>query len=142
MVTPHYEVEFYAEDGGRMPVRDWLLSLPPSQKRAVGQAINKILQRDGINVCGTEFGKQLRGGLFEFRVRASSADVLKPGEPDTNPWKMLVRIFCHAYGDKVVLLLAGYDKAKAPSARRQEAEIKLARARLKEWEQRQRQAGD
>ncbi len=142
MATPPYELEFYAEDDGRMPVHEWLRSLLPSQRRAVGQALNKILQRDGINVCGTEFGKQLRGGLFEFRVRASSTDVLKPGEPDTHPWKMLVRIFCHAYGDKVVLLLAGYDKAKEPSARRQEAEIKLARARLKEWEQRQRQAGD
>lgn len=138
MTTPQYEVEFYADDEGRMPVREWLLALPASQRRAVGQAINKILQRDGINVCGTEFGKQLSGGLFEFRVRAASADVLKPGEPDTHPWKMLVRIFCHAHGDKLVLLLGGYDKARDPSPKRQEAEIRLARTRLKRWTERQR----
>jgi phage-related protein len=141
-MTPQYEVEFYADDNGRMPVREWLLSLPASQRRAVGQAIHKVLQRDGINVCGTEFGKQLSGGLFEFRVRAASADILKPGEPDTQPWKMLVRIFCHAHGNKLVLLLGGYDKARDPSPKRQEAEIRLARTRLKHWAERQRRADD
>lgn len=43
--------------------------------------------------------------------------------------------FCHAYGDKVVLLLNGYDKGEDPSGRRQQREIRLARKRLEEFRQ-------
>jgi hypothetical protein len=38
----------------------------------------------------------------------------------------------------VVLLLAGYDKGKEPSAKRQNAEIKRARQRLTRWKAQQR----
>jgi hypothetical protein len=38
----------------------------------------------------------------------------------------------------VVLLLAGYDKGKEPSAKRQNAEIKRARQRLTRWKDQQR----
>jgi hypothetical protein len=134
-----FTLEFYESSDGALPVREWLMTLLPAQRRAVGQAMNEILQRDGIGVCGTEFGKQLGQGLFEFRVRASSADILRPGEPDANPWKMVVRIFCHAHGNKLVLLLAGYDKAKDPSPRRQQNEIALARDRLEDWKRRTRE---
>jgi len=40
--------------------------------------------------------------------------------------KVLLRVFCHAYGRKVVLLLNGYDKAGDPSDKRQQREITLA----------------
>lgn len=139
MSRPQYTLEFYVAADGALPVREWLMSLAPSQRRAVGQAMNEILQRDGIGVCGTEFGKQLGQGLFEFRVRASSADILGPGAADANPWKMIVRIFCHAHGNKLVLLLAGYDKAKDPSPRRQQREIAIARERLQDWKARTRE---
>lgn len=76
-----------------------------------------------MNVCGTGFGRQLGGGLFEFRLRDDD---------------LLVRIFCHAFGDRLILLLGGYDKRKDPSERRQNREITLARARLEEWEARHR----
>ena len=46
-------------------------------------------------------------------------------------------MFCHAHGKKVILLLAGYDKGKEPSARRQNAEIKRAKARLTRWKAQQ-----
>jgi hypothetical protein len=36
---------------------------------------------------------------------------------------VLLRVFCHAYGAKVVLLLNGYDKAADPRDRRQQREI-------------------
>jgi putative component of toxin-antitoxin plasmid stabilization module len=51
---------------------------------------------------------------------------------------MLVRIFCHAHGNKLILLLGGYDKAKDPSRKRQQAEIETARRRLTDWRRRQR----
>lgn len=141
MARSHYTLEFYADLDGTMPVREWLKALPPSQRRAVGKAMEEVLQRDGIGVCGTEFGEQLGKGLFEFRLRASSSNVLPPGQPDVNPWKMLVRIICHAHGNKVILLLGGYDKAKDPTRKRQRSEIATARKRLTDWRRRQRSAG-
>jgi hypothetical protein len=44
---------------------------------------------------------------------------------------------CHAHGQRLILLLAGYDKGEQPSPRRQQAEIDLARTRLAEWQRRQ-----
>jgi phage-related protein len=124
MATAIHRLEFYLEASGRQPVREWLMEdLTSEQRRTVGAALFNILQQQGINVCESSFGRQLGGGLFEFRLRE---------EP------MLVRIFCHAYGDRVVLLLGGYDKARDPSDRRQEREIATARTRLEEWRDRQR----
>jgi Phage derived protein Gp49-like (DUF891) len=72
----------------------------------LGTALREILQQQGISVCGSPFGKQLGGGLFEFRLR----------EDD-----VLMRVFCHAHGSQIVLLLSGYDKGKDPGGRRQSA---------------------
>lgn len=139
--VPGYELEFYADEHGDQPVRRWLLGeLSPRKRRALGTAMNRVLQRLGIGVCGTEFGKQLGGGLFEFRLRGGNlAGVAPPaGVPDASESKMLLRVFCHAHGDRVVLLLAGYDKGEHPSSKRQAAEIAFARKRLKDWEKRHR----
>jgi hypothetical protein len=51
---------------------------------------------------------------------------------------ILLRVFCHAHGKKVILLLAGYDKGREPSAKRQNAEIRRARQRLTRWKAQQR----
>jgi len=45
--------------------------------------------------------------------------------------RILLRVFCHATGDRVILLLGGYDKG-SPSPRKQQREIARARARLEE----------
>jgi hypothetical protein len=44
-----------------------------------------------------------------------------------------LRVFCHAYGNRIVLLLGGYNKAKDDSAKRQNAEITEAKRRLTKW---------
>jgi len=106
-------------------VRSWLLTeLSAQERRTVGAALYQILQQQhGVGVCGTAFGRQLGRGLFEFRLREGS---------------LLVRIFCHALGDRVILLLGVYDKGRDPSERRQNQEITLARSRLTEWQTRRR----
>ncbi len=77
-----------------------------------------ILQEQGIGVCGSAFGRQLGEGVFEFRLREGP---------------LLARIFCHAHGARVILLLGAYDKGRDPSRRRQNREIALARSRLADW---------
>ncbi len=124
MAGPRFTLEFYKDGAGRQPVLEWLRDkVSISTRRVVGTALREILQEQGIGVCGTPFGRQLGGGLFEFRLR----------ERD-----LLLRAFCHAYGEKVILILAGYDKSEDSSEKRQNDEIALARRRLTDWRQRQR----
>lgn len=124
LITQPFRLEFYVDANGRQPVRTWLLTeLSAKERRTVGAAMHQILQQQGIAVCGTIFGRQLGGGLFEFRLRDGS---------------LLARIFCHAFGDRVILLLAAYDKGRDSSERRQNREINLARSRLTEWQARGR----
>jgi phage-related protein len=53
---------------------------------------------------------------------------------------ILLRVFCAARGDKIVLLLHGYDKGKDPSDKRQQTEIAEAKRRLKGLDTRERKA--
>ncbi len=50
----------------------------------------------------------------------------------------MLRVFFHPHGDKLILLLGGYDKGARPSAKRQQAEIEIARKRLAHWRERQK----
>jgi hypothetical protein len=138
-VVGDYKIEFYEDEHGDAPVLRWLREeLSPRKRRALGTAMRRVLQLLGIGVCDSEFGKQLGKGLFEFRLRGSelqkgcgSDEPRDPGEA-----RMLLRVFCHAYGDRIVLLVGGYDKGEDPSPKRQNAEIVLARRRLKDWKHR------
>jgi hypothetical protein len=49
---------------------------------------------------------------------------------------VLLRVLCHAYGSRVILLLAAYDKGADPSKKRQQREIATARRRLREFRSR------
>jgi hypothetical protein len=129
-----YRLEFYEDERGDAPVRRWLREeLTLAKRQALGYAMQVVLQRLGVAVCGTEFGKQLGSGLFEFRLRSDLRDQFRPGE---DAGRFLFRVFCHAHGDQLILLLAAYDKGEDPSPRRQSAEIALARARLRDWRRR------
>jgi phage-related protein len=137
-----YTLEFYADERGHEPALDWLRRLTPRKRRAIGVAMFEILQHEGPHVVGTNFGKGLGGGIFEFRLDQDAAQVLarrgKRAKPETaETTKILLRVFCHAHGDRIVILLGGYDKGERPSARHQQAQIELARTRLKDWKARQ-----
>jgi len=82
----------------------------------------------GVQVVGERsWGRQLRHGLFEFRVDRN----VKPDEEIAE--RISLRVFCHVFGDSKILLLHGYDKGKSPSSRRQQREIEVARSRLISW---------
>lgn len=129
-----FDIEFYEDERGDAPVRRWLREeLTLAKRQALGYAMQMVLQELGVAVCGTEYGKQLGGGLFEFRLRSDLRNRVRPGE---EAGRFLFRVFCHAHGDRLILLLAAYDKGEDPSRRRQNAEITLARARLRDWQRR------
>jgi len=138
-----YTLEFYEDDAGNEPVLEWLRRLSPRKRRAIGVAMFEILQHEGPNVVETRYGRQIGSGIFELRLdqdaahilaRAGKSSMTGPGPPE----RILLRVFCHAHGDRIVLLLAAYDKGKRPSARHQQDQIELAKARLRSWMRRQR----
>ncbi|MGH2491944.1 MAG: hypothetical protein ACRDF9_10575 [Candidatus Limnocylindria bacterium] len=136
-----FRIEFYDDPAtGRAPVYEWITrDLSAFQRRSLGIAMSEILERQGIGVCGGEYGKQLGG---EFRLRHGADEVAalftskKPDSRDREP--ILLRVYCHAFGDKIVLLLAAYNKLESPSKKRESAEIELARKRLAEFRRRTR----
>lgn len=140
MTGPQWTLEFY-EERGREPVLDFLRDLDEFKEQALAAALRNVLAYEGTAVCGSSWGKWIPDakGIFEFRVRHDAATILRergvpvPDELDESHSGILLRVFCHAHGRKVVLLLAAYDKGKEPSAKRQNAEIKRAKQRLTRW---------
>lgn len=138
-----YELEFYDAPSGAVPVQDWLEKLSPGKEEAARTALLKILAIDGIDVLDTEWGKPLDHGLYEFRIRHDANEILtqrdqalldKLGPRPSQP--TLLRIFFAFDGQKIILLVGGYDKGQDPSKKRQQKEIKTARKRLAEYNRR------
>jgi hypothetical protein len=137
-------VEFFEDDSGRQPAREFLSSLEPDKRAAVIAAIETVLIPRGLEVCATEYGRQLGEGLFEFRLRHDESVIrgksTQAGAESKRRGDILLRLFCHAYGEKVILLLGGYDKGADTSARRQAREIDQARKRLRSFRLRMQRA--
>jgi predicted XRE-type DNA-binding protein len=108
-------------------------------------AIETVLERVGIDICSGEWGKSLGKGLYEFRVRRSldailSEAGLEPTAMNGSHRQVLLRVFCTFHGDKIVLLLGGYDKKRDSSERRQNQEIKSARRTLDAWSRKKKRS--
>jgi hypothetical protein len=145
-----FTLEFYQSPDGSEPARRWMekrLSSP--ERRALDAALRLILAKHGIGVCASQYGRQLGHGLFEFRLDEDEATLLHKwsrtsaaARPTRSGDRTLLRVLCPATGDRVILLLGGYDKGSDPSPRKQRSEIARARARLHEYLRRpQRRSG-
>lgn len=138
-----FTIEFFEADDGGSPVEQWMESdLTDIELAALLAALEHVLSHRGIDVCRTEWGKQLGEGLFEFRIRHTAAEIERmfseaSDAQQAKKERLLLRVFCHAYGAKIILLLNGYDKGSDPSGKRQQREIALARKRLDEFRARQ-----
>ena len=122
----------------------FFLALPGYEQAVLQAAIEHVLARDGMDVLATEWGKPLGQGLAEFRVRRSLETIFReagasvPDDVVGCDRRVLLRVFCTFHGDRVVLLLGGYDKGRDPSDKRQQKEIARARKLLKQWQEDQR----
>lgn len=120
--------------------------LDEAERAVVDAAIQHVLVPLGIDICASEWGKSLGQGLYELRIRHNLETILREhGSPESveslpNRWRkkrILIRIYCTFYGDRVVLLLGGYNKLRAPSQKQEQKEIKAARATLASWNRQQ-----
>jgi putative component of toxin-antitoxin plasmid stabilization module len=132
-----WNVEVYEDENGRAPFTNWTEKLTEAKFVALDAAIRLVLSERGLDLARTEWLKPLGGGLHEFRVRHDENEIqqmfggrearIRPKAP------ILLRVFVHFHGSKVVLLLGGYDKGRDPGPKRQEREIKKARKLLEHW---------
>src|SRR5262249_35448368 len=113
---PPYEVEFYEDDDGREPALAFMRALEPLKRRAIGVAINEVLQHEGPGVAQGNMGRNLGAGLYEFRLDQNAEQILrrkgKAAKTETSEGKILLRLFFHPHGNKLLLLLCGYDKGE------------------------------
>lgn len=151
-----WEVEFFEDDQGTEPVVDWLEGqLSDPAKQAAIAAIEEVLIPRGIDVCSTEWGKNLREGLYELRIRHSAAEIRQmfgSGPPERNDdgeegdadagddsdEGVLLRIYFMTAGRKLILLVAGYDKERYGGGKREQKAIATARRRIREQKERER----
>jgi len=115
-------------------------SLPEYEQAVLTAAIEHVLSVLGIDICESEWGKPLGGGLYEFRIRRSLRAILTAASIDATAAAsgrpVLLRVFCGFHGERVVLLYGGYDKQRDPSTRRQQREIRRARQVHMAWRER------
>lgn len=141
MTTLSYQLDFFEDQDGDEPCLRWIKDLTRAKRRALGVAMEQVLQHQGIGVCDEKaWGKQLGGGIFEFRLmRRHRYEVKQKGGRKVKKVEQIsLRVFCHAHGDHRILLLHGYDKGEDPKGRRQQREIEVARQRLRQWRARRR----
>ena len=123
-----WTVEVYEDADGTQPFASWLNRLSEAKFVALDAAIRLVLSERGLDLARTEWLKPLGEGLHEFRVRHDAdeieqmfGDLESRGRPRQ---PILLRVFVHFHGSRIVLLLGGYDKGRDPSDKRQEREIK------------------
>jgi putative component of toxin-antitoxin plasmid stabilization module len=102
-----------------------------------------VLAIRGLELARTGWLKPLGGGLHEFRVRHEAGETRRMFGGDApkagaRRQRVLLQVFVHFHGDRVVLLLGGYDKGDDPKERRQQREINEARKLLAEFKERHR----
>ncbi|MEJ7765566.1 MAG: hypothetical protein WKF86_08735 [Acidimicrobiales bacterium] len=142
MAAPWTPEPFEADDG-TVPYERFIGRLSDFKVVALEAAIEHVLSVRGIALSGSEWVKPLGQGLHEFRVRHDADEIshMFGGSPPAGAGpdeKVLLRLFVHFHGAKVVLLLGGYDKADDPNERRQQREIAEARRLLAQFKARQR----
>lgn len=135
--------EPFEADNGTVPYEQFVDDLSDFKFVAVDVAVQRVLCVRGLDLARTEWLKPLGEGLHEFRVRHDANEITRMfggDDPEAvgRPEKVLLRVFVHFYGDKVILLLGGYDKGRDPNERRQEREIAQARKLLRQFKERTR----
>jgi len=141
-MTAKWSIQFYEDTQGRRPVEKWIDGLSDQKAEAVIVALQEVLAVNGINLASGAWLKSLGSGLYEFRLRHSAYEIQQMYKVVKKPLAggaeaVLLRIFVAFEGEKVIVLLGAYDKGKNDKQGFQQAQIEVARKRLREWKRRQ-----
>jgi len=140
MAEREWNLEVFATDTGIEPFSAFVDELEDFEWAALDAALRAVLAVRGLHLVRTEWLKSLGQGLHEFRIRHDAGEIANmfqggPREARGPRHVILLRVFVHFHGDRVILLLSGYDKGDDPSERRQQREIADARQHLTAWRQ-------
>jgi putative component of toxin-antitoxin plasmid stabilization module len=136
-------LEVFEADNGSVPYERFVARLSDFKFAALDAAVTRVLVVRGLDLARTEWLKPLGEGLHEFRVRHGAEEITRMfgssvvsggGAPEA----VLLRLFVHFHGARVILLLGGYDKSGDPTERRQQREIREARRLLTQFQERQK----
>lgn len=134
-----WTTEVYVDEMGSSPFSTWLAGLSEAKFGALDAGLRLVLCQRGLELVGSEWLKPLGEGLWEFRVRhdATAITHMFGGATSSTMRRegVLLRVFCHFHGNKVILLLSGYDKGRDPTGKRQQKEIARARKCLTAWQE-------
>lgn len=138
LAEPTWSIEVF--DGGNFA--RFYSRLDEAERTVVEVAIEHVLAPLGIDICASEWGKNLGQGLFELRIRRDIETILREfgaaervGEVPKR-WRrkrVLIRVYCTFYGQRIVLLLGGYNKLRDPSRKQEQKEVRAARSVLSAW---------
>ena len=140
-MTEKWKIEFYEDIHGRRPVEKWIEGLSDQKAEAVIVALQEVLAVNGINLASGAWLKSLGSGLYEFRIRHSKNEIQGMYKAANRGLvggaeAILLRIFVAFEGQKLIVLLGGYDKGKEDKQSFQQAQIEIARKRLRDWKRR------
>ena len=134
-----FEIVLFEDSSGRVPFLSWSdRKLNDSQFASLDAAISHVLAEQGAVLLGTNWLKSLGGGLHEFRIRHTASQIVRNTSlsvtTNSNRDKILLRVFVTFPDASQILILHGYDKGADDSRTKQQKEISIARARLKQWQ--------
>ncbi len=109
-IPPALEVRFYSTNQGREPVREWLKSLPPEVRKAIGEDLKTV--QFGWPL-GMPLVRKMEPGMWEVRSTIDAG---------------IARVLFTTVGP-VMVLLHGFVKKTAKSPAN---DLKLAQRRMKE----------
>lgn len=136
-----WSITFYEDGQGRRPVEKWIDGLSDQKAQAVFVALRELLAVNGIGLASSSWLKALGGGLYEFRIRHTKTQIEQMYKAanknlDARAEPILLRVFVTFDGKKVIVLLGAYDKGKNDKQSFQQAQIEVARKRLRDWNRR------
>ena len=142
-MTGPWTPEVFKADDGTIPYRRFTDSLSDVKFAALDMAIEHVLASRGLDLAGSHWLRPLGDGLHEFRIRHEADEIARmfgtaPPSVGARRASVLLRVFVHFHGARVVLLLGGYDKGRSPQPKRQQREIERARKLLAQFKERQR----
>lgn len=136
-----WTVEFYEDAQGRKPVEKWIDGLNDQKAEAVLVSLKEVLAVNGITLTSGAWLKSLGKGLYEFRIRHSASEIQAMYKVANKGLvggaeAILLRVFVSFEGERVIVLLGAYDKGKNDKQGFQQAQIEIARKRLRDWKRR------
>lgn len=136
-----WRVEFYEDAHGRRPVEKWIDGLSDQKAQAVIVGLQEVLAVNGLELTSGAWLKALGKGLYEFRIRHSASEIqatYKVANKSSlgGAEAILLRVFVAFEGEKLVVLLGAYDKGRNDKQSFQQAQIEIARKRLRDWKHR------